>query len=333
MSDLLTVQGVEILQTDKQTVSYSLFEEYKQYIDGTQKTVETYTRALRQFFNYLSLNGITAPARADIVAFREDLKASGHKPSTVQNYITAVKLFFKWTAQAGYYPDIASHIKGAKLDRYHKKDYLTGNQIKTVLNSIDRSTPTGARDYTIMVLMTTGGLRDIEVVRADIGDLRTLGESTVLYLQGKGREEKTEYIKIPVTTEQALRQYLASRGTVSDTEPLFTGIGNRNKGGRLTTRSISGIVKKHLRAAGFDSPRLTAHSLRHTAVTLSLLAGREITEVQQFARHSNIATTMIYNHSLDRAKMVVLMLSVMQYLVSMIICTYTYTHTNIHIYK
>ena len=70
----------------------------------------------------------------------------------------------------------------------------------------------------------------------------------------------------------------------------------------MTTRAISGVVQVHLREAGYDSDKLTAHSLRHTAVTLSLLAGKDITEVQQFARHANIATTMVYNHALDKAK-------------------------------
>ena len=70
----------------------------------------------------------------------------------------------------------------------------------------------------------------------------------------------------------------------------------------MTTRAISGIVKENFLKAGYDSDRLTTHSLRHTAVTLSLLAGKDITEVQEFARHRNIATTMIYNHALDKAK-------------------------------
>ena len=65
---------------------------------------------------------------------------------------------------------------------------------------------------------------------------------------------------------------------------------------------MSGIVKDRLVAAGYDSSRLTAHSLRHTAVTLSLLGGEDLQKVQQFARHSNLATTMIYAHNLDRAK-------------------------------
>lgn len=77
---------------------------------------------------------------------------------------------------------------------------------------------------------------------------------------------------------------------------------NNNNGKRLSSRSVSGIVKEYLIKAGYDTPRLTAHSMRHTAVTLSLLAGKDITEVQQFARHESINTTMIYNHALDKEK-------------------------------
>ena len=150
--------------------------------------------------------------------------------------------------------------------------------------------------------MITGGLRTIEVSRANIEDLRVVGEQTVLYVQGKGREEKTEYIKISQEVENAIRNYLKTRDNVSDQEPLFTSLSNNSRGKRLSTRSISGMVKDRLKEAGFNSERLTAHSLRHTAVTLSLLAGKDITEVQQFARHKNIATTMIYNHSLEQAK-------------------------------
>lgn len=300
MNGLTVIQGKEI--ANSQTVGADLFSRFISYLDAKPKTIETYTRALRQLFNYLSFNGITQPQREDIIAFREELKASGHKPTTIQNYITATKLFFSWTAQEGLYPNIAEHLKGAKLNRDHKKDYLTSRQVKEVLEGIERDSLKGLRDYAILTLMVTGGLRDIEVSRADIGDLRTAGESTVLYIQGKGRDEKTDYIKVSPQVERAIRAYLTARGTVGDTEPLFTSTSNNNSGQRMTTRSISGIVKNRLKQAGYDSPRLTAHSLRHTAVTLSLLAGRDLAEVQQFARHANIATTMIYNHSIEQAK-------------------------------
>lgn len=285
-----------------QSIDGNILERFIAYLDASPRTVETYYKALKQLFKYFYLNGIRHPQREDIVAFREELKASGHKPTTIQNYITATKIFFKWTAQEGIYPNIAEHLKGAKLNRDHKKDYLTSRQVKDILDSVEQDTLKGLRDYAILSLMVTGGLRTIEVIRADVGDLRTAGECTVLYVQGKGKEEKTEYIKVAPAVEKAIRAYLKARGKVEETEPLFTSTSNNNRGQRLSTRSISGMVKERLVNAGYDSPRLTAHSLRHTAVTLALLADMDITEVQQHARHANLATTMIYNHALDRAK-------------------------------
>jgi len=284
------------------TVSEDMYLRFVSFIDAKEKTVATYTRALRQMFKYFAENGIRQPQREDIISYREYLKATGHKPTTVQNYITAARLFFQWTEQERLYPNVAAHVKGAKLDRDHKKDYLTTRQVKTVLADVDRSTPQGLRDYAILALMITGGLRTIEVARADIADLRTLGDATVLYIQGKGRDEKTEYVKISAPVEAAIREYLKVRGEASQTAPLFASMSNNSKGKRMSTRSISGIAKAYMCEAGYNSERLTAHSLRHTAVTLSLLSGRKLEEVQQFARHANIATTQIYNHALDKAK-------------------------------
>ena len=297
----ITVIGKSEIE-ERREVNVDLFERFIAYLDASPKTIETYTKALRQLANYLSLNGISQPKREDIIAYREELKASGHKPTTVQNYITAVKLFFSWTAQEGYYPNISDHIKGAKLNREHKKDYLTSRQVKAVLENVDREKQQGLRNYAILSLMVTGGLRDIEVHRANIGDLRVMGDFTVLYLQGKGRTERTEYVKITPPVEKAIRSYLATRNETDPEAPLFTSLSNNSKGKRISVRSVSGIVKTSLKEAGYNSERLTAHSLRHTAVTLALLAGKDITEVQQFARHANISTTMIYNHSLDKAK-------------------------------
>ena len=252
-------------------------------------------------FKYFNENEISRPQREDILSYRDSLAASGHKPTTIQNYITATRLFFQWLEQEGIYPNVAAHVKGAKLDKEHKKDYLTSRQVKAILSDIDRSTPQGVRDYAILALMTTGGLRTVEVIRANIADMRTLGDDTVLYIQGKGRDEKTEYIKLSAPVENAIREYLKLRGEVDPSAPLFVSMSNNSKGERMTTRSISRIAKDSMIEAGYNSERLTAHSLRHTAVTLSLLAGKSLAEVQQFARHANIATTMIYNHALERA--------------------------------
>ena len=287
---------------EKQIMKLELFDSFISYLDASPKTIDTYKKSIRQLFNYFSFNSIKKPKREDILLYKEKLKIRGCKPTTIQSYITACKIFFKWTSQEGYYPNIAEHIKGAKLDKEHKKDYLTSSQVKDILESIEKDNIKGLRDYAIILLMVTGGLRTIEIVRANIEDLRTVGEVTVLYVHGKGKEEKTDYIKISFPVEKAIRTYLQLRKTTDETEPLFASLSNNNKGQRLTTRSISGIVKSRLKKAGYNSSRLTAHSLRHTAVTLSLLAGKDLTEVQQFARHINISTTMIYNHALDKSK-------------------------------
>lgn len=285
---------------ESKRIDNTLLKRFLEYLDASEKTVQTYTRALRQFFKFLYENNITQPQRTDVLAFRDNLKDKGRKPTTIKSYIVAVRLFFQWTNQEGLYPNIAEKIKGAKLDQAHKKDYLTTEQIKDVLNNIDISTVTGARDYAIISLMVTGGLRTIEVSRADMEDIRNVGDSPALYIQGKGREEKTEYVKLPLQVFKAIGRYREMLD--KQHEVLFTSTSNNNKGQRLTTRSISGIVKKRLKEAGYTSDRLTAHSLRHTAGTLNLMNGGSLEETQQLLRHSNINTTMIYLHHLERSK-------------------------------
>lgn len=277
------------------------YNDYISFLDASPRTIQTYTGNIKQFIAWTNKNSIQNPTRQDILTYREELRERC-KPSTVQNYITALRLFFAWTAQAGIYPNIADHIKGAKLDAGHKKDYLTALQIQDILSNIDTKTAKGKRDYCIFALMVTGGLRDIEVSRANIEDLKTMGNSTVLYLQGKGREERTDYVKVVPEVEKPLREYLRTRQIVNGQQPLFTSLSNNSKGQRLTPRSISSIVKNRLIQAGYNSDRLTAHSLRHTAVTLSLIGGLPLEEVQQFARHKNISTTQIYAHNLERAQ-------------------------------
>ena len=296
----MIIQGNTAIVT-RRAITVDLFTNFIEYLDASPKTVETYTRAIRQFFKYVQEKGISQPTREDIIAYREHLKGS-HKPTTVQNYIVAVRLFFQWTEQKGLYPNVAEHIKGAKLDKNHKKDYLTSRQVKKVLETAKEESLQGLRDYAILALMFTGGLRTIEVSRANIEDLRIAGDSEVLYLQGKGHEEKTDYIKLIPKVEDAIRVYLKARGTLDPTEPLFTSTSNNSRGDRISTRTISGIVKNALKNAGYDSDKLTAHSTRHTAVTLALMGGQKLEEVQQFARHKNLATTLIYAHNLDRAR-------------------------------
>ena len=277
----------------------NLFNQFVIFIDATPNTIRTYRGALKQWFLYLRQNQIVQPTAETVRQYRDYLQENGKKPTTVKNYIIAIKRFFAWTEEAGLYPNVAKHIKSGHISKNFKRDYLTGSQARQILGHIDRSTLKGKRDYAMLVTMLTMGLRTIEVVRANIDDIRTKGNTTVLYVQGKGHEDKDDLIRMPQHVESAIREYLSVRQIDSQSEPLFPSLSNHNAKGRMTTRSIRRIAKTAFISAGYDSPRLTAHSTRHTAATLSLLNGATLQQTQELLRHRNIGTTEIYAHNID----------------------------------
>lgn len=279
----------------------TLTEQFVKFLDVSPQSVKTYKASIRKFTLYLAENNITAPTRADILHYKEMLYAS-HKPTSIALHITAIRLFFQWTKQQGLYPDIAEHIKGAKLDTEHKKDYLSEKQAKHLLKTIDRTTQTGKRDYAIISVMLTAGLRCYEISGVNIEDLRQIGDQQIILLKGKGKQEKAKYQKIADPVQAAILDYLNARGETDGKAPLFASDSNNNKGGKMQPAAISRLVKQHLRAAGFNSDRLTAHSLRHTCATINLRNGGGLDETQQLMRHTSINTTMIYNHAINREK-------------------------------
>ena len=283
----------------KQSNLEDLFKQFIIFIDASPNTIRTYRGSLKQWFIYLRQNQIVQPTAETVRQYRDYLQENGKKPTTVKNYIIAVKRFFQWTEEAGLYPNIAKHIKSGRLSKNFKRDYLTGSQSRQILAHIDQSTIKGKRDYAMLVTMLTMGLRTIEVTRANIEDIRTKGNTTVLYVQGKGHDEKDDLIRMPQHVESAIRDYLSVRKAKDLSEPLFVSTSNHNANGRMTTRSIRRIVKTAFISAGYDSPRLTAHSTRHTAATLSLLNGATLQQTQELLRHRNIGTTEIYAHNID----------------------------------
>ena len=225
--------------------------------------------------------------------------ANNKSASTISMYMTALKKLYKYLETKGF-KNIASDLKGAKQKRNYSKDPLTKDQAKDLLKSIDRTTNEGKRNYAIIQLLITTGLRTIEIERANIEDIRNVANNSVLYVMGKGRDAKDEYVKLTYETLKAINEYLVTRKTTNNKEPLFTSLSDRTNGQRLKTRSIRDIIKKAYKNIGITNDKITTHSLRHTAITLSLIGGTPLQEVQQMARHSNINTTMIYAHNLKR---------------------------------
>lgn len=296
---MLEVKKQDSLQVINDKLS-SLVDRFILSLDIKQKSKETYRKSIKQFFIYLSDNGIKAPERTDILGYKELLKKRELSAYTISSYIVSVRKFFEYAESVKIYPNIAKSIKGAKQPRGFRKDALTVEQVKRLFSEIDISTLEGKRNFALINLLVRTGLRTIEILRANIEDIRQEGGEALLYIQGKGRDSKDNFCLLTEETLNPIRDYLTSRGALKDKDPLFSSLSDRNKDKRLTTRSISRIIKTQLKLIGLDSNRLTAHSLRHTAVTLSLLGGASIQEAQALARHANINTTLIYAHNIDR---------------------------------
>ena len=243
------------------------------------------------------------------------------KPNTIAQYLRSVCQFFRWTAANNLYPDIAANIHAPKVkNETHRKAYLNAKEVLTIEESIaeraqerqqaaqeaqkdtagrmQRSTEQGKRLYAMYLLAVNAGLRTVEISRANIKDLETKGGQTWLYIWGKGHTEPDQRKPLAPEVAAAVKEYLKSRtDKPTGNSPLFVSTGNRSGGKRIAPTTISTMLKRAMQEAGFNSDRLTAHSLRHTAGTAVQEVTGDIYKTQKYMRHSNPATTEIYLHN------------------------------------
>jgi integrase/recombinase XerC/integrase/recombinase XerD len=261
---------------------------------------QLYTRTLTQFFKYLERTGKLFAFynkildRTDILTYKDTLLAQGLSVLTVGSYIVVVRKFFAALEAQKIYPNIAKGIKTPKKDKGFKKMHLTDTESHDFLTLCKDNY--SLRDYAIANLILRTGLRTIEVVRADIADITFKGGKRVLMVWGKGHDSKDNFVVLTDKAYLPIKEYLATeRKGAKAGEPLFTSESIRNKGSRLTTRTISGICKDGLRGIGLDGKEYTAHSLRHTTACAILAhSNGDITAAQDVLRHASPVTTQIY---------------------------------------
>lgn len=308
----------DIIPTENTQSNIETTDLFKKVIDKFLSTLDTkpttkniYQKGLKFFEIFIREKGYTRPTREHILEYKDYLrdrlvfdKATGEfrplSPLTISTYLVALRRFFSFLEAERIYPNIARDIKGLKRPRGFLKESLTKDEAKRLLEGISRDNLVGLRDYAMINLMLRTGLRTIEVARALIEDIGREGGETILRIQGKGRDTKDDFVILTEKTYQPILDYLQARGTYKLNEPLFISHSNRNKQKPLTTRTIRRIIETRLKAVGLKTKKITAHSLRHTAGTLALLNGADILNVKEMLRHSNINTTLIYTHNLNR---------------------------------
>ncbi len=290
-------------------------EAWKDWIKDREETTQAgYNVTVKCFLEWIINEGITHPEREDIISYRQWLisphesRKTGEKitfsADTAARYFRGCKMFFSFLETQGLYKDVTKNVRSPKTKvREFKRDSLEREDCLRVLDSIDRTTKTGKRDYCLMLACISCGFRIIELQRANIGDIEKHAGERRLYIRGKGHLEKDDYKKIEPELWEALEDYLKTRSTKDKNAPLFAAVSSNAKpgGGRLTEPSISRIIKGVLKKAGYDSRRITAHSLRHTSVTLDRKAGATLEEASKHARHSSVVVTQRYDHAIEKA--------------------------------
>ena len=282
-------------------------EEYISFTDIKEISKKSYKKALLAYEFYLKANGITDPNRNVILAYKEYLMKRKLSSATVQKSIVVLRGFYRYLKMNGIDEDITYAVKGVKVSTTYKRQPLTEKDIKRVVYNARRriEKKNGCRNLAILVLLFTTGLRGIEIERANIEDIDVVGEGYVLYIQGKGRDDKDNFVKLTDEVYKIIFQYLETR-TLSiknnEENPLFTSSLRNGEIVRTKTVAIRAMVKEAFRSIGLDSRAFSAHSTRHSFATLSLIQGASILEVKESLRHSSITSTEIYSHLLEKMK-------------------------------
>lgn len=282
------------------------FTDYLPKIRGfSSHTILNYRDSLKLFLLFLSQQKnisvsdlrIEDMGVGEVVAFLDHLEENRHNQTATRNCrLAALHCFFRYVA--GIYPEVidrCQRILNIPLKRRTSRriDYLEFEEITSVLNSVDRATQDGRRDYVILSLMFNTGVRVQELIDIKANDLQ-LSKPFSVRILGKSRKERI----CPIWPETAhlLRQFLEER-KIDAREPVT--VFTNHTGKPLTRFGIRYVLTKHLHNAAIARPslgkkRLHPHSMRHSTAIHLLKSGVDLITIANWLGHASVNTTNKY---------------------------------------
>lgn len=268
------------------------------------ETRGTYQRALRSFLNWFQKDGKCRFRVGDIERYKRYLlKKKKLSEVSISTYLTAVRRLCDYLVREGVLSDNPGKlVGGSHRPLAHSREVLTPAEVQALFEAVSMdlvqdTDERGFRDLVFVKLMVACGLSEIEIVRANVQDLRLDREKSVLWVQGKGRVRKDAPVALPTDVLAILERYLACRGMLRPTDPLFASAGNRTRGERMSTRGVRERVNRCLGAAGVKdgkNGKVTPGSLRHTAALLMAASGASADEIRERMRLGSTETAMLY---------------------------------------
>ena len=263
---------------------------HSDYVNDLQRrnpeTRGTYERTLREFMRWVRLEPELECSAKEIERYKKFLLTK-RKLSTVSvtMCLSSVRKFFDYLMSVGVLTsNPAKLVKGGAPNQQHSRKSISVQEVQALIQAIERKDEIGFRDFAVVKMMITCGLSEIELIRADIGDLKNKKGVMSVALQMKGMKSKNRTIALPNDTKDAIKSYLAFRTNAKDSEPLFMSAGNRTRGQRMTSRGIRERINFYLEKAGVkngEARKITALSLRLTAIRLMANQGASVEEIKK----------------------------------------------------
>lgn len=279
------------------TTTKTIVQIINEWLDGAdiaEVSKRSYRTKLNLWFRWLNNihYEVRRPTQQQVLDYKRHLESEGKSSLTVDSYITAVRLFYRYCVKMRYYEDITQGVRSSTKLRGYRKSPLSREDAVRLLDSISTERLTGKRDKLMIAMMLLLGFRTCEIERMDVGDIGEVYDTRVVNVQRKGRHDKAESVALTPYIDKLLQDYMSEREVEEWSEPLFISV--KAERTRLQRTTISEIVHDRLRAIGINDPHITAHSLRHTCACLLLADGVEMETVRDVLGHTSTNTTRLY---------------------------------------
>jgi site-specific recombinase XerD len=299
MAPLLSyLREVEVAPAAKPSLTPlgSLLGRYRSWLVGERglaaTTVRRYENTARRFLQeQASADGVFEPAAlsgVDINAFllRECGRVSaGSAKGRVAELRSILRFLYLQDITALPLGTAVPPVGGWRLATLPPPT-VTAADVQRLLDSCDRSSPVGVRNFAIVALVARLGLRSIEVARLELRDVDwRAGE---LIVRGKGRRH--DRLPLPVEVGEALVAYLSGGRNPAGARRLF--LTCRAPRGPIRADLVGDVVERACLRAGLAP--VGPHRLRHALAGELLRRGAGLVAISQVLRHQDLATTALY---------------------------------------
>lgn len=259
-------------------------------------TITSYIKDVTDFANFLTREELAASpldVRRERIAryYLSFLGDNGFSKKSISRKISSLRTFYNYMTELGEARlNIFTNIETPKVPKRLPK-VISESEIQVLFDAIDQSTDLGFRNYLILDLLFSLGLRASELTNIEIADINIARKQILIH--GKGSKDR--YLPIHDEIINSVRHYLTEIRprlialSDSDTKILLLNY----KGTPLTPRGLQVIVKKMLDDAE-ETYRITPHMLRHSFATTMLNNGADLRVVQELLGHEHLKSTQIY---------------------------------------